>query len=564
MFESYGVKVKVNTSDIASKNGCEELIKDAMTMGPVGGIFNLAVILKDGILENQTEAMFRESLGPKATATKYLDEISRKLCPELKHFVVFSSVSCGRGNAGQSNYGMANSVMERIIENRVRDGLPGKAIQWGAIGEVGLVANMQESNIELEIGGTLQQRISSCLQVMDSLLACSTAIISSMVVAEKRYDTKGGKNILETITRIMGIKDIKSISMDSSLADLGMDSLMGVEIHQILERDFDCILTSEEMRTITINELQKKVSDINNSDLVAELDENNDPDYLDLVMNDFGDSLNNINTILPLNDVKDNKLNKILIVPGMEGLAGKTWMTLAKGIVNPTYALQLLKESHLKDFEDTFDAIIGDVLNLFQDDEKFLIVGYSFGSMMALKIAGKLELLGKKGKLIVIDGSPKFMKTQSAKYIPIHFKDADIQNLLLAGVANKVYGIESEKIIKNVMAQTSWELKLKELQRIYFEINENAHFEHVTASLNAAFNRIKTMMIADQLNFPVLQNTPLYLIKPSISSIKIDDDYDLQKYSQKEIEIQTIDGNHLSILENSKLTDAINSLASLF
>lgn len=60
----------------------------------------------------------------------FQDEFSRKLAPQLKYFVVFSSVSCGRGNAGQSNYGLANSVMERIVEKRHRDGLPAKAIQW--------------------------------------------------------------------------------------------------------------------------------------------------------------------------------------------------------------------------------------------------------------------------------------------------------------------------------------------------------------------------------------------------------------------------------------------------
>lgn len=61
------------------------------------------------------------------------DELSRKLAPQLRYFVVFSSVSCGRGNAGQTNYGMANSVMERIVEQRKRDGLPAKAIQWGSL-----------------------------------------------------------------------------------------------------------------------------------------------------------------------------------------------------------------------------------------------------------------------------------------------------------------------------------------------------------------------------------------------------------------------------------------------
>jgi fatty acid synthase, animal type len=77
---------------------------------------------------------------PKAQTTALLDTVSRKLCPQLEHFVIFSSVSCGRGNAGQTNYGLSNSVMERICEDRRADGLPALAIQWGAVGDVGLVA----------------------------------------------------------------------------------------------------------------------------------------------------------------------------------------------------------------------------------------------------------------------------------------------------------------------------------------------------------------------------------------------------------------------------------------
>ena len=48
-------------------------------------------------------------------------------------------MSSGRGNAGQTNYGFANSAMERICEERMKSGLPGIAIQWGAIGDVGLI-----------------------------------------------------------------------------------------------------------------------------------------------------------------------------------------------------------------------------------------------------------------------------------------------------------------------------------------------------------------------------------------------------------------------------------------
>lgn len=87
-------------------------------------------MLHDSIFENQSVDKFFGSFGPKVFATRYLDELSRVLCPNLKYFVVFSSLACGRGNAAQTNYGMANSIIERIIEKRVRDNLPGKAIQW--------------------------------------------------------------------------------------------------------------------------------------------------------------------------------------------------------------------------------------------------------------------------------------------------------------------------------------------------------------------------------------------------------------------------------------------------
>jgi len=64
----------------------------------------------------------------KTVGTRNLDVATRELCGNsLDWFVAFSSVSCGRGKAGQANYGYANSVMERICEQRHSDGLPGRA-----------------------------------------------------------------------------------------------------------------------------------------------------------------------------------------------------------------------------------------------------------------------------------------------------------------------------------------------------------------------------------------------------------------------------------------------------
>ncbi|PNF24834.1 hypothetical protein B7P43_G15086 [Cryptotermes secundus] len=153
IWRSYGATVIISLANITTKSGVRALLSEANRLAQVDAIFNLAMVLRDAVLENQTEADFVTSAGPKALATCHLDELSRQMCPHLRHFVVFSSLSCGRGYAGQTNYGMNNSVMERICEARVRDGLPGLAVQWGAVGDVGLLAEVQEK--QQGIGGTL-------------------------------------------------------------------------------------------------------------------------------------------------------------------------------------------------------------------------------------------------------------------------------------------------------------------------------------------------------------------------------------------------------------------------
>ena len=94
--------------------------------------------------------------------------------------------------------------MERICEKRAFEGYPALAVQWGAVGDVGLVADMQEENKEIVIGGTLQQKILSCLQELDNFLQHNYTIVSSMVVAEKRAGGAGAINMVDTVLNIMG------------------------------------------------------------------------------------------------------------------------------------------------------------------------------------------------------------------------------------------------------------------------------------------------------------------------------------------------------------------------
>nr|KAF7431485.1 hypothetical protein H0235_004409 [Vespula pensylvanica] len=126
----------------------------------------------------------------KNVGCRCFDKMTRKLYADLRHFVVFSSVLCGRENAGQTNYGMANFIMRRIYEKRVKEDLLGLTIQWEVIGDVGFVADMQNKDKEL---------------VIDKF------IVTGVIVVEKRAESDIN-NVVDTILTIIGITDLKNVS----------------------------------------------------------------------------------------------------------------------------------------------------------------------------------------------------------------------------------------------------------------------------------------------------------------------------------------------------------------
>jgi fatty acid synthase, animal type len=300
--------------------------------------------------------MFNESLAPKAEATRFLDQQSRLLCPKLEHFVIFSSVSCGRGNVGQTNYGLANSIMERIIESRHALHLPAKAIQWGAVGDVGLLAELQDKNMDMTIGGSLPQRITSCIEVLDLLLTTEDPIVSSMVVAEKKvFDTKKD-NVIEVLFNILGIQDKKSISMETPLSKLGMDSLMTVEISQLLEREYGLFLTMKELHTMTLHDLELKTK--GNSAPVVKHQESNGQLGLELLLRNFTSEETNLDTIVCLKKNSADTSRKVLLIPGVEGSIGEDFVSLASKLKHDTFGLQMVKFPEATTLQQLFDSII--------------------------------------------------------------------------------------------------------------------------------------------------------------------------------------------------------------
>lgn len=107
------------------------------------------------MFKNQNAENFQICAKAKFFGTCNLDKISRLKCPSLEYFVVFSSVAAGHGNLGQTNYAMFNSAVERICENRKVHGLPALAIEWGAVGNVGMFVSFRDGNVDSSYGKIL-------------------------------------------------------------------------------------------------------------------------------------------------------------------------------------------------------------------------------------------------------------------------------------------------------------------------------------------------------------------------------------------------------------------------
>ncbi|CAJ0579052.1 unnamed protein product, partial [Mesorhabditis spiculigera] len=429
-----GISIQISTQNIARKRDAVELIREAQSMGTIGGLFHLAMVLRDCLFENQNVQNFKDAAEAKYYGTINIDNATREFCDEnLRWFVVFSSITSGRGNAGQTNYGWSNSTMERMIDHRREDGYPGIAIQWGAIGDVGVILeNMGDNNTV--VGGTLPQRMPSCLAALDLFLSWNHPIVSSYIKADLgAKKSSGGGNLLQTIAHILGVNDVSQLNPDANLGDLGLDSLMGVEIKQALERDYDIVLSMKDIRTLTLNKLQQLAENggasstalqTNETDMRKEGEanaENNTVEQLEKQMNQLFKMRVDVNDLDPQDMiVKCNKVEEgpvTFFVHSIEGIA-----TPLKKVMNkcefPVYCFQATREVPQDSIESVAKRYIKEMKKV-QATGPYRLVGYSYGACIGFEMAKTLqEIEGPDAveSLVLLDGSHLYMQTYRNVY----------------------------------------------------------------------------------------------------------------------------------------------------
>ena len=136
--EEAGARIHVAQIDISTKQGVQILFAQAGKMPSLKGVIHCAGVLDDGVLAKQEWARFQKVMAPKAGGAWGLHTHTHLM--NLDFFVMFSSAASIFGSPGQGSYTAANSFLDALAHYRSAQGLPALSINWGAWTRVGMAA----------------------------------------------------------------------------------------------------------------------------------------------------------------------------------------------------------------------------------------------------------------------------------------------------------------------------------------------------------------------------------------------------------------------------------------
>ena len=272
-----GTQVTVFAVDVAQAEAMQAMMaRIRSSLPPLKGVVHAAMVLDDALLPNLDANRMLQVLAPKVLGAWHLHQLTRDL--PLEHFVLYSSVTTFIGNPGQANYVAANAWLEGLAAQRQAQGLPATCLAWGAIDDAGyLTRHASVKDILTTRMGVTAMKSAQALEQLGQALAL-TAPVSAIGHLDwtalsralpsfgstrftrlaqahqagnqgKDMDIRAalaGRTAAEALLVVQGfvldeVAQILCMAADRidparSLHELGMDSLMAVELALGLEK----------------------------------------------------------------------------------------------------------------------------------------------------------------------------------------------------------------------------------------------------------------------------------------------------------------------------------------
>jgi NADPH:quinone reductase-like Zn-dependent oxidoreductase/SAM-dependent methyltransferase len=287
-----GATVMVAPADISDAGAVGRVFADLeASMPPLRGVMHAAMVLEDSLLLNMNEEQMRKVWAPKVLGALRLHRQTEGR--PLDFFVFFSSMSSVLGAGGQANYASSNTFLDSLAHHRQAKGLPGVTVSWGYLADVGFVARHKEIGDRFEAMGLRSFKPEEALRLLDRFLREETPNVSVMRVDWEKFgsflglasvpprfadlaremsvgDTSSQKPsaasvrkallsappaerrekivalVSDQVSRILDIPRDK-LDVERPLTELGLDSLMAVELRNWVEGDLRISLPSVEL-----------------------------------------------------------------------------------------------------------------------------------------------------------------------------------------------------------------------------------------------------------------------------------------------------------------------------
>jgi acyl transferase domain-containing protein/NADPH:quinone reductase-like Zn-dependent oxidoreductase len=180
-----GTTVSVRACDVSDSKSVELLISDLQNEGPIRGVIQGAMVLKDVLYEQMTLNDFNAVVTPKVTGTLNLHKSLGT--SELDFFIALSSVAGVVGNRGQAAYAAANVFLDTFMAHRNAQGLPGTSLDLTAVSDIGYLADNSEraADVLRNLGGeTIEE---------SEILGLLTAAVANKITASNNHVITGLK-----------------------------------------------------------------------------------------------------------------------------------------------------------------------------------------------------------------------------------------------------------------------------------------------------------------------------------------------------------------------------------